>query len=204
MNVADISPQDYRQPTAGLDVDPSFVGRWSPRAMSGQALQETEVRSLLEAARWAPSCFNAQPWRFAYVLRDSDHWAGLFETLLEGNRAWAVNAGALVAIVSRKNYEMNDKPAPTHSFDAGAAWMSLALQARLNGLVAHGMQGFDQDSARMVLQVPDVYDLPAIIAIGYPGDAGCLPGSYQAREQPSPRKPLDEIAFSNSFEGLES
>jgi nitroreductase len=172
--------------------------------MAGTALTRDEITVLLEAARWAPSCFNAQPWRFAYALRGSSHWEPLFRTLVEGNQAWARQAGALVAVITRALYESNGKPAPTHSFDGGAAWMSLALQASELGLVAHGMRGFDSDGARRVLFVPEVYDLPAIIAVGHPGEVNDLPESHREREQPTSRKALAEIVFEGSFEGLSS
>ena len=112
--------------------------------------------------------------------------------------------GALIAVISRTEYERNGKPAPTHSFDAGAAWMSLALQAEHMGLVSHGMQGFDAAAARDVLKVPGVYDLPALIAVGYPGDIAPLPEDYREHEAPSLRRPLHEILFTDTFEELTS
>lgn len=202
MNVSDIDAASVRAVTAGLSTGSQFPSRWSPRAMSGEAVTAAELDSLLEAARWAPSCFNAQPWRFAAVTRDSSAWPALFETLVAGNQAWVEAAGAIIAVISRTRYEHNDKPAPTHSFDAGAAWMSLALQASSLGLVAHGMQGFDQDAARAQLQVPDLYDLPCLVAIGRPGLVSELPEGFAEKETPSPRKALGEIAFRDSFAGL--
>ena len=202
MNVLDIDAAEQRRQSGAPDIDPRFTGRWSPRAFSGQALTRPQIESLIEAARWAPSCFNAQPWRFAYALGGTDGFTALFETLVEANQAWAGKAGALIAVVSRSRYEHNDKPAPTHSFDAGAAWMSLALQARHMGLVAHGMQGFDAQAAREVLSLPEVFDLPALIAVGHPGNVEDLPEKYQEREKPSGRKSLDEILFKDDFSKL--
>lgn len=204
MNVSEIDTTAVREVTPNTQVDPIFVNRWSPRAMSGQPLTDAQLVTLLEAARWAPSCFNAQPWRFAHALRDTPHWQPVFATLVEGNQAWAEHASALIAVISRSEYEHNGSPAPTHSFDAGAAWMSLSLQATRLGLVAHGMQGFDQVAARAALQVPEVYDLPAIIAVGYPGVLEDLPENYREREVPSARKSLDEIAFAGNFAELRS
>lgn len=202
MNVWDIDAAERRKQADMPDIDPAFVRRWSPRAFSGQALTRAQLASLVEAARWAPSCFNAQPWRFAYALAGTSGFGALFSTLVAGNQAWAEKAGALIAVVSRSRYEHNDKPAPTHSFDAGAAWMSLALQARHMGLVAHGMQGFDAEAAREVLSLPDVYELPALIAVGHPGNVEDLPEDYQEREKPSGRKSLDEILFEDDFSRL--
>ena len=123
----------------------------------------------------------------------------VFNTLVEGNQSWAGRAGALIAIASRTEYAHNGEVAPTHSFDAGAAWMSIALQANKLGLVAHGMRGFDQASARQVLKMTDVYDLPAIIAVGYPGDPSDLLPMMQEKEAPSDRMPLSDLLFNEDF-----
>ena len=197
-------PITVREPTPGTAVAPMFIRRLSPRAMSGAPLEETALRTLLEAARWAPSCFNAQPWAFAWVTPDSDQWQPVFDSLVEGNQRWAKNAAALIGVASRTCYEHNDKPAPTHAFDAGAAWMSMALQASEMGLVAHGMLGFDPDATRDALAVPEPFHLNAIIAVGHPGRVEDLPEDHQEREQPSARKSLDEIAFEGGFGGLVS
>lgn len=204
MNVSSIDALSARSEETSPTISEQFLQRWSPRALSGQAVKEAQINSLIEAARWAPSCFNAQPWRFAVARAGTEEFDRLLETLVDANQAWAKNAGALIAIISRTQYERNDAPAPTHSFDTGAAWMSVALQAQAMGLATHGMQGFDQDSARSVLAVPEVYDLPALIAIGYPGEVSSLPEDYQARETPSDRKLLAEILFNGNFEALES
>lgn len=203
MNVQDIDAAEVRDNTDAPRISDQFRRRWSPRALSGAAVSSAEIEQLVEAARWAPSCFNAQPWRFTYALNGTDAFNALFTTLVEGNQAWVKQAGALVAVISRTRYEHNDKAAPTHSFDAGAAWMSMALQAQQMGLVSHGMQGFDLAAAREVLKVPDVYDLPALIAVGRPGSIDSLPESYRDRETPSSRKPLAEILYTENFEGLE-
>jgi nitroreductase len=204
MNVADIEASELRQTTDGIAIDPMFTARWSPRAFDGRPLTDEELLTLLEAARWAPSCFNAQPWRFAYALQGSEHWAPLFDTLVEGNQAWTRQAGALIAVIARTEFEHNDRPSPTHAFDAGAAWMSLALQARRMGLFAHGMLGFDQEKLRSALQVPELYATPAVVAVGHPGNVEDLPERYREREKPSSRKPLGEIVFAGTFSALEN
>lgn len=202
MNVSDINAIDHRTPSNGTSANDMFRDRWSPRAMSGKPLSDADMKTLIEAARWAPSCFNAQPWRFAYALAGTPAFDGVLATLADANQAWAQHAGALLAVISRTRYERNDKPAPTHSFDAGAAWMSLAFQATHMNLATHGMQGFDQQSAREIFKVPDIYDLPAVIAIGHPGEISALPEDYRDREQPSPRKSLDDILFRDNFGGV--
>jgi nitroreductase len=204
MNVSKIDALALREVTPGSAVAPMFPRRWSPRAMAGTALTEDDLRTLFEAARWAPSCFNAQPWRFAYALRDTEHWEPLFTCLTEGNQAWVRRAGALIAVITRSEYERNGKPAPTHSFDGGAAWMSIALQAAELGLVAHAMRGFDNQAVRVALSVPEVFDLPAIIAVGHPGEIEDLTERHRERESPSSRKPLEEFVFEGNFREMTS
>ena len=129
------------------NINPLFVNRWSPRAMSGEEISHDDLMGLFEAARWAPSSYNNQPWRFIYAMRNTDHWQRLFSLLVDGNKIWAQNAAVIVAVISRKNFEFNEKPAITHQFDAGAAWENLALEATTRGLVTHGMQGFDYNAS---------------------------------------------------------
>ena len=114
---------------------------------------------------------------------------------MEVNQAWAAHAGALIAVVSKTTFDHNDQAAPTHSFDAGSAWMSLALQAQHMGLVSHAMWGFHHDKAADVLGLPEGYVTEAMVAVGYPGDVSILPEKYQEREVPSPRKSIAEISF---------
>ncbi|MGZ5511574.1 MAG: nitroreductase family protein [Nitrososphaeraceae archaeon] len=183
------------------DINPLFVNRWSPRAMSGEEISHDDLMGLFEAARWAPSSYNNQPWRFIYAKRNTDHWQRLFSLLVEGNKTWAKNAAVIVVVISRKNFEFNEKPAITHQFDAGAAWENLALEATSRELVTHGMQGFDFNEARKVLGIPDSFDVMAMIAIGKLGQKENLPRDLQEREYPSNRKPLEEIVMEGRFIG---
>jgi nitroreductase len=194
MNVRDIEATEYRSPKH--EVLPLLVDRWSPRAMSGQALSGDELASLFEAARWAPSSYNGQPWRFLYARRGSEHWQQFLDLLVDFNRQWAENAAVLIVILSRKTFENNGKPAPTHSFDTGAAWQNLALQGHALGLVVHGMAGFDYDRARDALDVPSEYDVEAMVAVGRPAEIEVLPEELREQElPPSDRKEIAEIAF---------
>jgi nitroreductase len=197
MRTTDIDVFEHRRPEH--EVDDLFVRRWSPRALSGEEISEAELLSLFEAARWAPSSYNGQPWRFLYARRGTPAWQTFHDLMVEFNQSWAGEAAALVVIVSRDTFEHNGKPARTHSFDAGAAWMSLALQATLSGLVAHGMQGFDYDRAKEVLGVPDGYQVEAMVAIGRPGERDDLPEKMRETEQPNSRKSVSEIAFEGGF-----
>lgn len=179
-------------------VDKLFITRWSPRAMSGEAITKEELMSLFEAARWAPSAFNNQSWRFLYSLKGSETWDTYFGLLAEGNQAWVNNAGALVLILSKTTFDYNGKPTKTHAFDTGAAWGSFALQGSANGLVIHGMQGFDYDRAKTELKIPDSYDIQAMAAVGKPGNPASLPQKLRDMEIPSTRKSLSEIAVQDA------
>lgn len=180
-------------------VDELFLDRWSPRAMSGESLTEEELLRLFEAARWAPSSFNNQPWRILYARRDTEHWPVFLGLLVEGNRVWAKDAAALLLFVSKETFDHNGERYPTHSFDTGAAWENLALQATLGGLVTHGMQGFDYERARTELNIPEDFRVEAMAAVGRPGDPSELPEKVRAREAPSDRKPLSEITCEGPF-----
>lgn len=167
--------------------------------MTGEEIFDTELMALFEAARWAPSSYNGQPWRFIYAKRNTSHWKTLFGLMGEFNQMWTQHAAVLVVVVSKDNF--NGKPAPTHSFDTGAAWENLALEATTRGLVAHAMQGFDYDKAKRELGVPDDCKVEAMIAIGKRGKKESLPEQMQEREQPSDRRPLKEIVMEGKFRG---
>ncbi len=188
---------DFRKPD--FDIDPIFLNRWSPRSMSGDEISRDVLFSLFEAARWAPSSNNNQPWRFLYARRNTDYWPIFFDLLTEQNKIWAKNAAVLIVVISKKTFDYNEKPARTHSYDAGAAWENLTLQGSLKALVIHGMQGFDYDGARRTLNIPDVFQVEAMIAIGKPGKKEDLPEGLQEREIPSPRKKLSEIVMEGNF-----
>lgn len=184
---------------ANHPVDPIFINRWSPRAMSGAHISIESLQSLFEAARWAPSSNNNQPWRFIYARRATENWPRFFEALVPSNQSWCMAASALVVIVSRLRFEYNDKPALSHSFDTGAAWMSLALQGSMQGLVVHGMGGFDMEKASVAIGLPEGYVIEAMCAIGYPAPADALPEALRAKEVPSGRKAVAEIAFEGNL-----
>src|SRR6202789_4424283 len=149
-------------------VDKFFLDRWSPRAFSAEPIADKELLSLFEAAKWAPSGSNGQPWRFLYARRDTENWPLFFNLLVEFNQSWAKHAAVLVVIISRTTFEHNNKPCGTHAFDTGAAWGYFALQGSLRGLVVHGMAGFDYEKAKSELQIPDGYEVHAMAAVGKP------------------------------------
>jgi nitroreductase len=143
--------------------------------------------------------YNNKPWRFIYAKRNTLHWDKLFNLLAEPNKVWTKNAAVLVVVIARKNFEHNEKHSITHQFDAGVAWKNLALEASSRGLVAHRMQGFDYERSRNDLEIPDNFDVMAMIAIGKRGRKENLPLILQEREIPGERNPLGEIVMEGRF-----
>lgn len=180
-------------------IDELFLKRWSPRAMSGEHISKEELMALFEAARWAPSSYNNQPWRFVYALKNTPHWDSLFNLLVDFNKGWCKNASALVVIVSKKTFDHNSKPARTHSFDTGAAWENLALQGTLKGVVVHGMEGFDYDKAHKELKIPADHTIEAMFAVGKPGKKEDLAPEMQKGEAPNDRKKITEFIFEGTM-----
>lgn len=191
------NPADFRVPD--YPIESIFIRRWSPRAMSGQPITEVERGSLFEAARWAPSTFNEQEWRFLYSLRDTANWGLFLDLLMPANQAWCKHAAMLSVVLSHKVFTRNGKPNPVHTFDAGTAFENLALQGAAMGLVVHGMAGFDYDKARSALKVPEDYSVEAMFAVGRPGDPDTLPAELKERELPSERKKIAEFAREGAF-----
>jgi nitroreductase len=189
--------------TADHEIDLAFLHRWSPRAFTAEPIGDDVLMSLFEAARWAPSAFNLQPWRFIYARRDTADWDRLFEALIEYNQAWVRRASVLMFVVSdcfRRKPGAEPEPLYSHSFDAGAAWGYLALQAHRLGWAAHGMTGFDPVKAHEAMDLPQgEYRVEAAVAIGRPADKSVLPEFYRARETPSGREPLSRFVFEGRF-----
>ena len=179
---------------------PLILNRWSPRAMTGEAIPDETLLSLFEAARWAPSSYNAQPWRFIYAKRNTKHFDVFMDFLIEFNQGWCKNAAVLGVSVARKTFEHNNKPSITHAYDAGAAWENLALEGSHRGLVVHGMEGFDYAKAKKVLEVPDDHEVLAMFAIGVKAPTSTLPAELQKREEPpSGRKKIEEFIMEGKF-----
>lgn len=183
---------------AEYPIEPLFLSRWSPRAMNGQPVTEELLLRLFEAAHWAPSGGNSQSWRFAYAIHGEPEFAPLFDLLADGNKIWCERAGALIVVLSQSVLD-NGRPNPTHSFDAGAAWMSLALQGSSMGLHVHGMAGFDAQRARGVLDLPENLAVNIMIAVGHPGNLEDLPEKLREREQPNGRRPVKELIFKGRY-----
>jgi len=182
-----------------------FLHRWSPRAYSGEDMPQADLLTILEAARWAPSSYNFQPWRFLYARRGTPQWERFLGILNEFNRGWAHTASAIIIIVSKDTSlppgATAEVPNFTHSFDTGAAWGYLALQASLSGWHAHGLGGIDREKARTELGIPAGYTVEAGAVIGRLGDKSVLPEGLRDRDLPSPRLPLSQVAFEGDFQG---
>jgi nitroreductase len=192
-------PDPLAHRRADHPIERLFLQRWSPRAMSGEAVTPAELARLFEAARWAPSTYNEQEWRFRYAHRDTAHWPLLFDLLVDNNKAWCKQAGVLVAIFARTTFTKNGKPNPVHLFDCGAAFENLALQGAAMGLVVHGMAGFSWDRAGKELRAPAEFVAAAMFAVGRPGDPQDLPAELRERETPSGRRPVAESAGEGPF-----
>jgi nitroreductase len=176
------------------DIGDIFLKRYSPRAMSGESISKSELLTLLEAAHWAPSASNIQPWRFLYALKGTKDFDLFFSFLKEGNKIWCKNGSALIIELSKKNTD-DGKTNNLRSFDSGGAWENLALQGTLMNLVVHGMAGYDKEPLMEKLKIPDDYDVELMIIVGKKGKIEDLPDNLREREKPSLRKDLNEIVF---------
>lgn len=193
-------PDPLKHRTADHPIETLFLRRWSPRALSGEPISDAELNSLFEAARWAPSTYNEQEWRFLYSRHGDAHWNTFMNILAPANQVWCKNAALLIVVLSKKTFTLNGKPNPVHTFDSGLASMNLMLQATAMNIIAHGMAGFDRERARQELRVPDDYAVEAMIAVGRPGDPDQLPEKVREGEGPSGRKKVREFARPGRFE----
>lgn len=195
MNELRKEAEENREP--GYEIESLFYQRWSPRAI-GTDMEEEDLKALFEAARWAPSSYNNQSWRFIYATHEDSEFDNFKSLLSDFNAEWASNGFALVVLASKTTFDHNGEESITHSFDTGAAWQNLALEATRRGLVAHGMQGFDYDEAREKLSIPEEFNVEAMIAIGSKEDEEDLDEDF--RVQPNGRKNLEEITARGSFD----
>lgn len=179
------------------DIEAAFLNRWSPRAFKEDPVPDSELLRIFEAARWAPSGGNLQPWRFI-IARTPEDREKFVSFLSPFNAEWASKAPVLALIVAH-TLTAGGNPNRTNGFDAGAAWGYLALQASKQGIITHAMGGFDPDKARAALNIPSDYELYAVVAIGYQGDIADLSEKNQEREKPSGRRQVHESMFEGSF-----
>ena len=178
------------------------LNRWSPRAFSDQPVSGEAVRSILEAARWAPSASNQQPWRFLVGLRPDETWKKIFETLDDWNKRWAVTVPVLILVISEKAYSRDKKEVknPYYAYDAGQAAAHLTVEAASRGLHVHQMGGFDAEVSSRIFEIPGDFQPLTAIALGYGGDASALPEDLREKELSArTRKGFDEFVFSEKF-----
>ena len=193
----------FHDRVADYPIDPLFLERWSPRAFTGEPISRDDLLTMLEAARWAASSYNSQPWRFIYARRGTSQFEPILSLLNDFNRGWAKDASALVIVFSNSLMRPlgadKDVPSHSHSFDAGAASGYFALQATKMGWYVHGMVGFDMQRAFADLNAPPGHRVEAAFAVGRRADKSKMPEALQAREQPSQRRSLRELAFEGTF-----
>lgn len=188
-----LSPEIKHERKSDYPIHSLILNRWSPRSMTGESLEDSELFPLFEAARWAPSSRNAQPWRFIYAKRDTPEWNRLFDLLVDSNKQWCAQAAVLGIVLARKTFEATNKPSITHAFDAGAAFQNLSLEGTHRGLVVHGMEGFNYSQAQALTS--EDYEVLAMFAVGKRGPKEALTADLQKKETPSSRKKISEFVF---------
>jgi nitroreductase len=189
-----------RAPT-DFPVHDLIAERWSPRAFSDKPVAPDVLQSLFEAARWAPSSSNEQPWAYIVATKDDpENFAKLLSVLVPFNATWAQHAPVLALAVAKLSFEKNATPNRNAQYDVGAASAWLTVEATSRGLFVHQMAGYDHDKARQVFEIPAGWEPIAAIAIGYPGDPDSLPQPLRDREvAPRTRKPISTFVMSGGW-----
>ncbi len=190
--------QHIKAPSLDFDIHPLLQKRWSPLAFSEERMSEEQLQELFEAARWAASANNEQPWQYVYALRGTDGFNQIWEGLLPGNQIWANSAAALVVSLYRKNFQRNDQPNPWAMHDVGMANAQLVLQATHRDIYTHMMAGFDRNKLHQTLALDGQAEIMAVMALGYLGEDTDLPEKYQARER-SKRQRLSIHEFTKAL-----
>ena len=177
---------------------PIFHSRWSPRSFSDREVSPADLHRVFDAARWAASSYNEQPWRFLVGTRNSPAYKKIHDSLMPFNQAWAGMAPVLILGVAKTRFSHNDSPNRVALYDLGAAASYLTLQAAALGLATHQMGGFDENAARKAFEVPETYIFGAVIALGYQGEPAALPSDQMLVQETAPRarKPLKDFVFS--------
>jgi nitroreductase len=177
---------------------PIFHSRWSPRSFSDREVSPADLAKVFEAARWAASSYNEQPWRFLVGARGSEAYKKIFDSLMPFNQLWATTAPVLILGLAKTTFSHNDSPNRVALYDLGAAASYLTLQAAALGISTHQMGGFDADAARKAFAVPENYVFGAVIALGYQGDPNTLPNEQFRTQEVAPRtrKSLKHFVFS--------
>ena len=198
MTLSAIELNQLKQAPAVEGVLPAVLERWSPRSFAGRDVSPADLHKVFEAARWAASSYNEQPWRFLVGTRGTPAYAKIFASLSGFNQGWAGSAPVLILGAAKTTFSHNGSANGYASYDLGAASSHLTLQAAALGLTTHQMAGFDQAAARKALEIPDDFLLGAVIALGYQGEPAALGHEQLIAQELSPRsrKPLPELVFS--------
>ena len=195
LTASEVNQMKYAQPSADR-VLPVFLERWSPRAFADRDVSAADLKTIFEAARWAPSSYNEQPWRFLVGHKGSETYNKILDSLVPFNQDWAKSAPVLILGVAKTRFSHNDSPNNYAAHDLGAAMALMAVQATALGLAAHQMAGFDWVKARESFAIPETYAMGSVMALGYHGELTDLPEKFQAQEQsPRSRKALSEIVL---------
>jgi len=181
--------------TSQYPINDIILNRWSPRAMTGESIDDATLMSFFDAARWAPSSMNNQLVRFVYAKRDTEHFQKFMNVLVEFNQKWCANAAALVMVISRKKSYYKDVPQRSHALESGACMQNLMLEATSKGYVAHGMTGVDFEAAHALLGLNEDWQVDVIVALGVFDKAK----SKEMKEEVSNRKPLSELVFEGTL-----
>lgn len=182
------------QRTFNHDIMPEIKERWSPRAIDSAKIPRDDIMALIEAARYAPSCFNEQPWRFL-IADDDETLEKMRRTLTPKNQRWANKAPVLILIAAKKTFSLNGEKNFWHMFDAGTSWGFLSLEAQRRGLVTHAMGGFDMDLSRELFAIPEDFEIITVVAVGKYGRREDLGEEFSDREHPDVRKDISELLY---------
>lgn len=194
-----------KQAVTSVPIHELLADRWSPRAFENRFIDNQELKSLLEAARWAPSSMNEQPWRFLYAHRGEQAFDLILETFAESNKSWAQHAAMLMLTLVKQSYTANGQPNRSAHYDLGLAVANLSIQATHLGIGVHQIGGFSSEKARQLFDVPEDYEVVTGLVLGYFGSPESLPPTLMQRElAPRRRKELNEISFHADLSPLKS
>ena len=178
----------------------AFKQRWSPRAYSDKPVEKEKIQSIFEAARWAPSARNEQPWRFIVGIKGDESWDKIFETLVEWNQQWTQRAPVLILNIGKKFYDFKHLENDTYQYDTGQAVAMLVTEVVNQGLIGHQMSGFSAEKASELFEISDDYQPISVTAVGYSGDPKLLPEDmYTSETEERKRRPIDETVFAGKF-----
>jgi nitroreductase len=198
MTMTAVEVEQMKHAHSEKSIIPQILNRWSPRSFSDRPVRPEDLATVFEAAHWAASSYNEQPWRFLVGARGSDTYQKIFSSLIELNQAWAKMAPVLILGAAKTTFSHNNAPNAVALYDLGAAAATLCYQATALGLHTHQMGGFDRDIARKAFNIPDEFLIGAVIALGYQGDPSVLTVPFMIQQETSPRtrKPLGEVVLS--------